>query len=56
MKKTFDLGMHGGKKVLKLNTSSLEQKIEGFHCLEVMAEHMGAAYIPQIEATLNLIL
>ena len=24
MKKTFDLGMHGGKKVLKLNTSSLE--------------------------------
>jgi hypothetical protein len=48
--------MHGGKKILKLNTSSLEQKIEGFHCLEVMAESMGASFLPQIETTLNLII
>ncbi len=41
--------MFGGKKVLKLNTSSLEQKIEGFNCLETLAKNLGKSFMPYIE-------
>lgn len=44
-----------GVKDISLNTSALEQKIEGAHTLINLAEHCGKAFYPYIPRTLQLV-